>query len=794
MRLTHFLFFFLFSVALSGQQVSLSLILLDANSHEPIEDAHLFVVNSTYGAYSDTKGQVSLSFPALVDYELLVTHIGYEPQYLESGMIADSDTLWLIPSDLALEEVVLNAKRGRQWKKRLKQLKSAFLGMGAPASHCRILNEEQLWFEEVEGNLIARSREPLQVQNDHLGYDLIFYLDKLVIDPDGAVIYKGNAQFTEQKDIDSKVVSNRDLAYKSGLPYFLQDLTKDDPDTERYALRTTDYVDGEFITLSTPTVSDMLSYDEGKGIYLLAFEEFLEITDRVTQVKEKRTELVTVNAGQQGRERLADKIVDGYGPAVSYLYKKGPFIMFDKDGYILNKAMVKEYGYWAQQKIAMTLPVDYQSAKEELVVNEDPGYKAIRQMLYGDPSEKLDALGYLDKYWDEAYVAPLLELLRMSSDDALVAEVKALLKKKISGDKVTHFYNGLQWVWERPANYSKDYFGLKAELYKYIDPKFSTYFEGRENQSAIRLDEVLWGGVVQDGIPPLRQPLMIEASEADYLKDDDLVFGLNVNGVAKAYPKRILAWHEFFVDDFNGVEIAGVYCTLCGTVIPYATTMDDERYELGTSGFLYRSNKLMYDKATQSLWNTIDGEPVIGPLVGKNIKLESFPVVTTTWKEWRNSNPKTKVLSLETGYDRDYGTGVAYQDYFSTDELMFPVPTIDTRLKNKDEVFVLRMASSSADPIAIDVNYLEKKKVINVQVKGENVLVLWTSAGIMAYENPDSIPFEFKKGKLKDGEGQEWEVGETALISGDEKLNRLPGHRIFWFAWHNMYPQTKLIK
>jgi len=105
-------------------------------------------------------------------------------------------------------------------------------------------------------------------------------------------------------------------------------------------------------------------------------------------------------------------------------------------------------------------------------------------------------------------------------------------------------------------------------------------------------------------------------------------------------------------------------------------------YTLGTSGFLYRSNKLMYDKQTQSLWNTLWGEPVIGPLSEKDIKLERMSVVTTTWGEWRRRHPKTKVLSLETGHERDYAEGVAYRDYFATDQLMFPVPEINSIIKH----------------------------------------------------------------------------------------------------------------
>ena len=115
-------------------------------------------------------------------------------------------------------------------------------------------------------------------------------------------------------------------------------------------------------------------------------------------------------------------------------------------------------------------------------------------------------------------------------------------------------------------------------------------------------------------------------------------------------------------------------------MVLYETRHKGVSHALGTSGFLYRSNKLMYDRETSSLWSTLHGTPVIGPLVGKGISLKRRSVVTTTWSEWKKRHPQTTVLSLDTGHRRDYGEGVAYQDYFSTDEVMFSVPQLDLSL------------------------------------------------------------------------------------------------------------------
>ena len=113
-----------------------------------------------------------------------------------------------------------------------------------------------------------------------------------------------------------------------------------------------------------------------------------------------------------------------------------------------------------------------------------------------------------------------------------------------------------------------DYAAFKAALYGRVDPRIRLFFPAGV-PATIRLDEVDWGGVGVNGIPPLDHPEDAPAAEARWLADDHVVFGIVVNGEARAYPKRILAWHEMARDRVGGVELAIVYCTLCGTVIPY---------------------------------------------------------------------------------------------------------------------------------------------------------------------------------------------------------------------------------
>ena len=398
----------------------------------------------------------------------------------------------------------------------------------------------------------------------------------------------------------------------------------------------------------------------------------------------------------------------------------------------------------------------------------------------------LSALQQLEASWDDGLVAPLIEVAPTVS-----AQWKHELTQKVRELTKTEFRSTNElysWYWNQDRRPPDWYADFKAEVNDYVDPRFKEYFSS-ERLGKIDLTEVRWGGVQRDGIPPLDHPRMLGAEEASYLADSDVVFGIINKGDARAYPKRILAWHEMFRDEIGGDSIAGVYCTLCGSMIPYLS----KSYTLGTSGYLYRSNKLMYDHKTKSLWSTLEGEPVIGPLVDKGIKLDSIPVVTTTWGEWKKAHPTTSVLSLDTGHKRDYREGVAYRSYFGTDQLMFGVKKTDPRLLNKDQVLVVRV---SGEPLAISVEFLGKTPIYQDKIGETKFVVVTSEDGANRVYETSSQSFVSRTGRqLKDESGKTWKLSEAAL-SGPEgqSLKRLPAHRAFWFGWYAAYPDTRLVK
>jgi hypothetical protein len=355
-----------------------------------------------------------------------------------------------------------------------------------------------------------------------------------------------------------------------------------------------------------------------------------------------------------------------------------------------------------------------------------------------------------------------------------------------------------QWIWAQPYDPHPELATFKGLLYANVDPRMADFFPTGVRAS-IRLDEIEWGGVVVNGIPPLVYPNTIAASDAGYLRDSHIVFGIAVNGRARAYPKRILAWHELARDRVGGVELTVVYCTLCGTVIPYDSIAGGRLRALGTSGLLYRSNKLMFDEETKSLWSTLDGKPVVGSLVGSDAVLVPRPAVTTTWGEWRRRHPQTDVLSLDTGHERDYSEGAAYRDYFATDRLMFSVPSLDARLRNKAEVLVMRLplGGGRSQAVAIAAAFLARRPVYQTRLANHDLVIVTSRAGANRAYDASGRRFVrvLPDDRLLDDQKVTWRVTEEALVAdGMAALPRIAAQRAFWFGWQAQFPDTILVK
>lgn len=177
----------------------------------------------------------------------------------------------------------------------------------------------------------------------------------------------------------------------------------------------------------------------------------------------------------------------------------------------------------------------------------------------------------------------------------------------------------------------------------------------------IALGQIESGGPPKNGIPALDHPAFVSALEAGRnLKAEDIILGLEFGGVAKAYPVRILNWHEVVNDDVGEQPVMISWCPLCGSGVVYDPLVEAHRYTFGVSGLLYQQNLLLFDQETESLWSQLRGQALTGPLAGTPLRL--LPVSMTTWRNWQAEHPQTLVLSFQTGYKRDYARD-PYRDW-----------------------------------------------------------------------------------------------------------------------------------
>ena len=238
----------------------------------------------------------------------------------------------------------------------------------------------------------------------------------------------------------------------------------------------------------------------------------------------------------------------------------------------------------------------------------------------------------------------------------------------------------------------------------------------------------------------------------------------------------------------------------------YSAKINGEPTSFGTSGMLYRSNKVMYDRLTETLWSQLRGEPILGELVGSGIKLEYFPVALTTWGEWLAEHPDTKVQSRETGYyspggyEREDAPRSIYFAYREDPETMFPIWNRDESLAPKQ--LALGVVAGGAYK-AYSIDALRQDRVVNDSVGGIDLVIIGSSlsADALAFRSegiqfalpddaPDSLP-----NMLLDEDGAVWHVERDRLWKDDDPARTLPVHQAnvsFWFGWYITYPDTLL--
>jgi hypothetical protein len=209
--------------------------------------------------------------------------------------------------------------------------------------------------------------------------------------------------------------------------------------------------------------------------------------------------------------------------------------------------------------------------------------------------------------------------------------------------------------------------------------------------SSIPQHEIIAGGPARDGIPALDQPATERSDESSW-SDDAPVLAVVVGAESRAYPVAILNWHELVNDSLGGLPILVSFCPLCGTGLVFDRRVADTTRNFGVSGLLYRSDLLMYDRESESLWSQISAVAVTGRLHGQ--RLSMLRAQMSRWGVWRRAHPATTILSRATGHARDYDRS-PYADYADSRRLFFPAP-IDPRYHPKMPTLGLRVAGGPA--------------------------------------------------------------------------------------------------
>jgi Protein of unknown function (DUF3179) len=278
------------------------------------------------------------------------------------------------------------------------------------------------------------------------------------------------------------------------------------------------------------------------------------------------------------------------------------------------------------------------------------------------------------------------------------------------------------------------------------------------SKHSIPLNQIFSGGPSKDGIPAIDRPRYVPASKASntFLEDGDRVIALVVNGKKKAYPIKILNWHEIVNDSIGGRRVVVTFCPLCGTGMVFDANAAGRQLNFGVSGLLYQSDVLLYDRQTESLWSQIKQEAVTGMLTGTRLQL--LPSTQTTWGAWKKKHPDTFVLSTHTGYSRDYEED-PYEDYYASRDVMFAVGKISPRYHPKEQV------------LGVELDGLTKAYPFSELARAKS-------------------PFKDKIGKKTVTVTYD-SKSRTATIR-DASGKELPSVVGFWFAWYVFHKDTQV--
>lgn len=347
-------------------------------------------------------------------------------------------------------------------------------------------------------------------------------------------------------------------------------------------------------------------------------------------------------------------------------------------------------------------------------------------------------------------------------------------------------------------------------------------------RSLVPLDEIVSGGPPPDGIPPIDEPKFVSVADArKWISAREPVISLERQGEARAYPLQILTWHEIVNDVVAGDPITVTFCPLCNSAIAFEREIaasgeagellgtEETVLDFGTSGRLYRSNLVMYDRQTKSLWIQFTGKAVAGPFI--ETELEKVPVQIVSWSDFSTAHPDGRVLSRDTGITRAYGTNpyVGYDDIGSS-PFLFDGPT-DDRLRPMERLVAVTIGESSKAfrYASLSARAIDGSAVLEDNVGGKKLVIFYrrgTASALDASTLASSkdvgttgvfeldaqgrdLTFEVRKGEIVDVQTRStWSIegrAESGKLKG-AKLTPVVHDDTFWFVWAAFRPDTSI--
>lgn len=338
--------------------------------------------------------------------------------------------------------------------------------------------------------------------------------------------------------------------------------------------------------------------------------------------------------------------------------------------------------------------------------------------------------------------------------------------------------------------------------------EFSTDF----TRHTVPYSEILSGGPPKDGIPAIDDPQYESVHDAGFwLSDQEPVILVRAGPEARAYPVRILVWHEIVNDEPDGIPLVVTYCPLCNTAVAFRRTHDGRVLDFGTTGRLRFSNLLMYDRQTETWWQQADGRGIAGRYAGDRLAFHPAPLIS--WAEFKAAYPAGSVLSRNTGHSRDYGRNpYAGYDAAGGSPFLYRGPAIPGALPPMTRVLTLEL---DGETVAYPYGVLEERRAVNDRLSGRAVAVLWipgtaspldseridqgrdvgSARAFGAASDGRGATLEWSDGAFRDREtGSEWDALGRA-VSGPRtgaRLDPLTAVDHFWFSWAAFQPGTRI--